>query len=107
MDTPCLFRSTVVLVSKQASVEGPGCAHCLDTCSVDCIVQNDILCSHVLDDVYLARVLANAAHSKAQSGVERAVCDVNVGRVLLHADRVVSVVDDPAQERDVVGVDSL
>jgi hypothetical protein len=51
--------------------------------------------------------LANAAHGKAQASVERAVCDVDVGRVLLHADRVVSIVNDPAQEGDVVGIDGL
>lgn len=107
VDTPCLFRSTAVLVSKQASVEGSGFTHCLDTCSVYCIVQNDIFGSNVFDDVDLAWVLANAAHGKAQASVERAVCDVDVGRVLLHADRVVSIVNDPAQEGDVVGIDCL
>ena len=88
-------------------MEGSGFAHCLDTSAVHCIVQDDILGGHVLDDIYLARVLANAAHGKAQPCVERAVCDVDVCRVLLHADRVVAIVNDPAQESDIVGIDGL
>jgi hypothetical protein len=97
----------VVLVSKQASVEGSRFTHCLDPRSIHCIVQNDVLGRHIFDDIYLARVLANAAHGKAQPCVERAVCDVDVGRVLLHADRVVSVVNDPAQKGNVVGIGGL
>lgn len=88
-------------------MDGSGFTNCLDPCAVDCIVQNDILGGHVLDDIYLARILANAAHGKAQPCVERAVCDIDVCRVLLHADRVVAIVNDPAQESDIVGIDGL
>jgi hypothetical protein len=70
-------------------------------------VENNILGCDILDHIDLARVLANAAHGKAQPSVERAVCDVDVSRVLLHADRVISVVDDPAQKGNVVGVSGL
>ena len=88
-------------------MDGSGFTNCLDPCAVDRIVQNDILGGHVLDDIYLARILANAAHGKAQPCVERAVCDIDVCRVLLHADRVVAIVNDPAQESDIVGIDGL
>ena len=70
-------------------------------------MQNDILGGDVLNHVDLAWVLANASHGKAQPCVERAVCDVDVCRVLLHADRVVAIVNDPAQESDIVGIDGL
>jgi hypothetical protein len=70
-------------------------------------MQNDVFGRDIFDDINLARVLANAAHGKAQPSVERAVCDVDVSRVLLHADRVVSIVNDPAQKGDVVGVGGL
>ena len=70
-------------------------------------MQNDVLGCDVFYHVDLARVLANAAHGKAQSSVERAVCDVDVSRILLHADRVVSIVNNPAQKGNVVGVGGL
>jgi hypothetical protein len=70
-------------------------------------MQNDVLGCDVFYHVDLARVLANATHGKAQSSVERAVCDVDVGRILLHADRVVSIVNNPAQKGNVVGVGGL
>ena len=79
----------------------------LDTCSIYGIVQNDVLGGDVLDHINLAWVLANASHGKAKPCIERAVRDVDVSRVLLHADRVVSVVNNPAQKGDVVGIDGL
>lgn len=57
--------------------------------------------------MYVRDVLPDRAHGKAEPIVERAIRDVDVGRVLLHADRIVSVVDFPSQERDIVGIDSL
>lgn len=55
----------------------------------------------------LSQNIADGAHSKAEALVEGAVCDIDIGRVLLHADRVVAVADYPAQECDVVGIYGL
>jgi len=84
-----------------------GRAHCLDTSSVYRVIQNDVLGGHIFNHIDLARILADGSHGKAQTVIERAVRDVDIGRVLLHAYRVVSITDDPAQESDVVGIDRL
>lgn len=86
---------------------GSRCTHSLNTASPNRVVQDYIFSCDIFDNIDLAWILANRAHSKAQSIVECAVCNIDVCRVLLHADRVISVVNDPAQERDVVGIDSL
>jgi len=79
----------------------------LDPCAPDRVMQDYVLCGDVLDHFDLARILADAAHCERETIVESAIGDVNIGRVLLHADGIIPVVDDPAQESDAVCVHGL
>jgi len=67
----------------------------------------DVYRGDVLDDLDLARVLSDTPHSQTLAVIERAVRDVDVCAVLLHADAVVAAVDGPPEEGDVIGVDGI
>lgn len=103
-DVLCPAEATAAAVGWKAGVDaGPG----LDPGTPDGIVEDDVLCGDVLDDFDLSGVLADATHGERQTVVEGAIGDVDVGGVLFHADRVVAVVDNPAEKRDVISVHSL
>lgn len=57
--------------------------------------------------MYAPTVLPNAADGNAKTSVKVAILDQNVCAVGLHADAVVSIVDDPVTERDIIHIDSV
>lgn len=62
---------------------------------------------HILNYLNLARILSDATHGEGLTVVKSAIGNVDIGRILFHADAIVAVVDGPAEESDVVGVDGV
>lgn len=76
----------------------------LDSTGVLGLVAIDIHGRDVLDDFDLAWILAYTAHGERFAVVEGAICYVDIGAVLFHADAVVAAVDCPAKKGYVVRV---
>jgi len=69
--------------------------------------SSDISRREVFHNLDLARVLADAPKRDSGSAVEVAVCNVDIGRVLLQGDGIVSAFISPSQVGDIVGVDGV
>lgn len=76
----------------------------LDSSRIPGIHTSNIPRRDIFNDFNLARILSDATHGESLTVVKSAIGNINICRVLFHADAVVAVVDCPAEKCDVVGV---
>ena len=70
-------------------------------------MRSDVATGDVLYPLVYPIILSDASNSNARTSVEDTVFNENVGRVCLWRNRIITVVDKPSSEGDVVREESI